>query len=80
MNFEDGTVQCLKCHRTLSSLNIARNHYKEIHMTEKTDRKFACPLCEKGFAVRRYMADHLRTQHGVTQTMIKKGSNILSSS
>ena len=68
MNFEDGSVQCLKCHRTLSSMINARSHYKEIHMTERSDRKFACPLCDKTFAVRRYMADHMRKTHGVTQT------------
>ncbi len=72
VNMDDGTAMCLKCNKPFSSSNQARVHYREIHMTDKSDKKFPCPLCNKQFAVKRYMSNHVRTIHGLTQSLMKR--------
>ena len=70
-DMEDGTSLCLKCHKKFSTASQARIHYKEVHQVDKSQKNIFCPICRKGFSVKRYMANHMRSQHGVSQNMYK---------
>ena len=71
VNLEDGSAMCLKCNRSFCNPNQAKVHFKEIHMVDKNDRKFNCHLCSKSFAIKRYLSNHLRAIHGLSQTLLK---------
>ena len=62
---------CLKCQRTFSTPGQAKVHFKEIHMIDRNDRKFNCHLCSKSFAIKRYLSNHIRAIHGLSQTLLK---------
>ena len=72
VNLDDGTAMCLKCNRSFTSAAQAKIHYKEIHCTDRNDKKFACAICHKSFAVKRYLNNHMRAQHGLTQFLMKR--------
>ena len=71
VNLEDGSAMCLKCQRTFSTPGQAKVHFKEIHMIDRNDRKFNCHLCSKSFAIKRYLSNHIRAIHGLSQTLLK---------
>ena len=62
---------CLKCNRSFSTPQQAKVHFKEIHVIDRNDRKFNCHLCSKSFAIKRYLSNHLRATHGLSQTLLK---------
>ena len=70
-DMEDGSSLCLKCHKKFNTASQARIHYKEVHQVDKSQKNIFCPICRKGFSVKRYMANHMRSQHGVSQNMYK---------
>ena len=72
INLDDGTAMCLKCNRKYSSVQQAKSHFREIHLTDPNDKKFTCALCHKSFAVKRYLANHMRSLHGLSQSLIKR--------
>ena len=72
VNMDDGTAMCLKCHKSFSTPNQAKVHFKEIHATDKTDKKFPCAICHKSFAIKRYLNNHMRSQHGLSQSLMKR--------
>ena len=72
VNLDDGTAMCLKCNRSFTSAAQAKIHFKEIHCTDRNDKKFACAICHKSFAVKRYLNNHMRAQHGLTQSLMKR--------
>ena len=72
VNLDDGTALCLKCNRSFTSAAQAKIHFKEIHCTDRNDKKFACAICHKSFAVKRYLNNHMRAQHGLTQSLMKR--------
>ena len=41
-------------------------------MTDATDKQFQCQLCPKAFAVQRYLTNHIRGVHGLSQTLMKR--------
>jgi len=65
-------VRCLTCGKTLSSMQSAKRHYTLVHATNKEDRKFSCDVCHQRFAVESYKDDHMRHQHGISKSMMKK--------
>jgi len=70
-DLEDGSSLCLKCHKKFSNPAQARVHYREIHCTDRSQKNWTCPICQKSFAIRRYMANHMRITHGLSQKMYK---------
>ena len=72
VNLDDGSAMCLKCNRKFTSAAQAKIHFKEIHCTDRNDKKFACAICHKSFAVKRYLNNHMRAQHGLTQSLMKR--------
>lgn len=61
---------CLKCNQTFTNPQVAKTHYKEVHATDPHDRQFLCHVCNKSFAVKRYLQNHMNSRHGLKQTMI----------
>ena len=70
VNLEDGTAMCLRCNKSFSSPAQAKIHFKEVHATDKNDRRFPCAICHKSFAVKRYLNNHIRSQHGLTSKLL----------
>ena len=70
-DLDDGSTMCLKCHKKFTNTSIAKTHFKEMHQVDRTQKNYFCPICQKGFAVQRYMANHMKIQHGVSQKMYK---------
>ena len=70
-DLEDGTSLCLKCHKKFSNPAQARVHYREIHCIDRSQKNWTCPICQKSFAIKRYMANHMRITHGLSQKMYK---------
>ena len=60
---ENGQVKCLECNKTYSSIQTAKIHRKNVHMSNHNDRKFICKLCNKDFAVKDYMKKHVKKVH-----------------
>ena len=67
----NGTVQCLTCGKTLATIQSAKRHYKLVHATDMSDKRYQCEICHSTFAVESYKNDHMRVIHGITQTMLK---------
>ena len=67
----NGRVICLKCNKSLKTMNIAKSHYMEQHLTDKSEKKFQCEVCKQEFAIRRYLADHMTKHHGISRKMMK---------
>jgi len=72
VNLADGTAMCLRCNKSFSSPAQAKIHFKEVHATDKNDRKFPCAICHKSFAVKRYLNNHIRSQHGLTPKLLQQ--------
>ena len=72
VNMQDGTAMCLRCNKSYSTPAKAKIHFKEVHATDKNDRKFPCPICQKSFAVQRYLTNHIRQKHGLTSKMLQQ--------
>ena len=70
-NLADGTAICLKCQRTFSTVGQAKVHYKEIHTIDPNDKRWMCHVCRKCFAIKRYLNNHMRAMHGLTQSIMK---------
>lgn len=56
---EDGHYCC----KTFSSLTTAKIHHTNVHMTDQNDQKFICKVCNKDFAVEKYMKTHMKEMH-----------------
>merc|ERR1719412_715322 len=69
---EDGKVICLRCRKTCSSMQTASIHFKEIHLVDKSNKKFKCIYCPYSTAIKRYYNDHLFRQHKVRAGWLKK--------
>ena len=65
----DGSVQCLTCGKTLSSMPSAKRHYSLVH--EKNMERVSCQICPRTFAAESYVDDHMRRSHGITKKMLK---------
>jgi len=65
----DGSVQCLTCGKTLSSMPSAKRHYNLVH--EKNMERVSCQICPRTFAAESYVDDHMRRSHGITKKMLK---------
>ena len=61
-------LNCLECSKTFSSLTTAKEHHKNVHMTDKTDLKFICKVCNKGFALEGNMKRHKKEVHMTKET------------
>ena len=68
---EDGSVRCLTCGKSVSTMRSARRHYHLVHSTNKEDRQLCCQICHKTFAVESYLDDHMRRTHKITKSMMK---------
>merc|ERR1719362_2016761 len=64
---EDGSVRCLTCGKSVSTMRSARRHYHLVHSTNKQDSQ----ICHKTFAVESYLDDHMRRTHKITKSMMK---------
>jgi hypothetical protein len=67
----DGRVTCLRCGKILSQINSARAHFLNIHETNKAEKNLKCKLCEKKFAVIKYMNQHMARFHGISPKLFK---------
>jgi uncharacterized protein with PIN domain len=67
----DGRALCLYCNKTLSEVSSALRHFKYSHKIDPNDRKFTCVMCQKSFAIKEYLNNHLRNMHNVTQAMLR---------
>ena len=70
-DLDDGSSLCLRCNKKFRSPTHAKIHYKEIHCVDRSQKSFICPVCQKGFPIKRYMANHMRIMHGLSQKMIQ---------
>lgn len=61
--------ECFDCHRQFTSLSSLRIHSK-LH----SGVKFCCPHCDKIFAMRSYVRDHIVAIHGIRREEIPKDS------
>ncbi|XP_031626849.1 zinc finger protein 845-like, partial [Contarinia nasturtii] len=61
--------ECFVCHRQFTSLSSLRIHQK-LH----SGIKYACPHCNKVFAMRSYVRDHIVAIHGLKRDEIPKDS------
>ena len=66
----DGSVQCLTCGKTLSSMPSAKRHYNLVH-EKNPENRVSCPICSRTFAAESYVDDHMRRSHGITKKMLK---------
>lgn len=67
----DGSVQCLTCGKSLSTMGSAKRHYQLVHVIDKSDKRFKCEICHKAFSVESYKTDHIRVKHGISKAMMK---------
>ena len=72
VNLEDGTAKCLRCNKSFSTPAQAKKHFREVHATDPNDRKFSCPICQKTFAVKRYLNNHIRGQHDLKPKLLQQ--------
>lgn len=70
-DLEDGTSMCLKCNKSFSCKLAARTHYKEQHQLDRNQKKHICSICQNAFEVKRYLVNHMKRIHGVSQKMFK---------
>ena len=68
-NREDGRTICLICVRDFVDLSNARRHYREKH--EERKELFECSYCNKKFAVKRSLTDHMLRKHKISQKMLR---------
>lgn len=61
--------ECFDCHRAFMGLSSLR-----IHMKLHSGVKYLCPYCEKVFAMRSYVRDHVVIMHGIKRDDIPKDS------
>lgn len=61
--------ECFDCHRQFTSLSSLR-----IHLKLHSGVKFCCPHCDKIFAMRSYVRDHIVAIHGFRREEIPKDS------
>lgn len=65
--------ECFECHRPFTGLNSLRIHLK-LHSNSNSGIKYLCPYCEKLFAMRSYVRDHIVAMHGIKRDEIPKDS------
>jgi DNA-directed RNA polymerase subunit RPC12/RpoP len=71
----DGRVTCWRCGKVFSSMGTGKRHFKNIHETDKADKKFKCRLCDQRFSVKGYMKNHMSSKHGISPKLLK--SNVV---
>lgn len=67
VEYPEKNFECFECHRQFTSLSSLRIHSK-LH----TGIRYACPHCEKIFAMRSYVRDHIVAMHGIKREEIPK--------
>ena len=68
---EKGRVKCLKCSKVFSCMMYAKCHYKNKHVSHKSDLDFICWVCNKGFAVKQHMRNHMLGVHASTRSLVQ---------
>ena len=61
--------QCLACSRTFTSFGSCKRHFQLVHLEEKM---VECHICKKLYKGDLSLRQHLRTHHGIYQTMMKE--------
>lgn len=61
--------ECFDCHRQFMSLSSLR-----IHLKLHSGIKYSCPHCDKHFAMRSYVRDHIVAMHGIKRDEIPRDS------
>lgn len=61
--------ECFDCHRQFTGLSSLR-----IHLKLHSGIKYNCPYCDKLFAMRSYVRDHIVALHGIKREEIPKDS------
>lgn len=69
MDSPEKYFECFDCHRQLMSLSSLR-----IHLKLHSGIKYACTHCDKVFAMKSYVRDHLVAMHGIKRDEIPKDS------
>ena len=64
----DGSVTCLKCGKTLSTISNANRHYRIHHLPNQPSR---CPICKLVFKNKMYKGDHMRNVHKLSASAMK---------
>lgn len=59
--------ECYHCHRLFTSVSSLR-----IHLKLHSNVKYSCPYCEKLFALRSYVRDHIVAMHGIRRDEIPR--------
>jgi len=62
---ENGKAICLKCNKIFVSMKNARRHFSNIHMADKSDKKFKCAICGNQYHVMDYLKRHLYRKHKI---------------
>ena len=78
IKMDDGRFGCGICFKSFSSKTHGTTHYREQHLSEKSQRNFKCraPNCDKTFAFERYMKNHMRQRHGISSKMLKSTKSV----
>jgi hypothetical protein len=63
-----GGGKCLLCGRSFSAYTSAKRHYHLVHIEE---RSFQCHVCKKFYKGELGIRQHLRTNHGIYQSMVR---------
>ena len=68
IKMENGKVMCKICFKVLAQTTYAREHYRNVHLANKSQRNIPCrsPGCDKMFYLSTHMKSHLRSVHGIS--------------
>ena len=61
-------ILCLKCNKTLATMQSAKQHFNLRHQTQQTAY---CPVCQKAFKNTHSRNVHIKRHHGVSSSMMK---------
>ena len=65
---EGDKILCLKCNKSLGSMQAAKKHFNLIH---ETNQRAFCQICQKVFKNSHSRNVHIKRHHGVSASMMK---------